>query len=558
MSLHPSSTLLHPIAAHAAARKRVLAWRTVLCVMVALLMLLAVHAERARSAESERIVLLAQQWAAAGSSQQGAQASHALREALKAQADDAARLDIRAAPPALMLALAGVGLLVLGLGRRAEGDEVSSPPVVPAPAAGVPAAAAVDDVGGRRRLERTLAYAARHPDYGFALLALQLDAPEPPLHTLGQGAEQALHEAVLQRLQQATRPCDATWQRGPGALHLAVLMDGGAGTPTWPAQVQTLHAELSEPYTVNNHPVRLRVSLGAVAAAAAPNDVGTLLLDAELALAQSSASAERAPAPVFYNAALRESCQARQSATQGLAQAMQGGEFELWLQPVLALASGQLAGVRCELRWRHGQRGVLHAADFYAEAEEAGCAASLDTWQLQQALQLMAAWPKPVPLSLALAPGAVARHAQTLATLLQEAPLQAGQLELRLAEQELASEPAAQAALLTLRELGVRVALHGLAHPSASLSTLSRLPLAAVVIDGHFVHQAASVEAHAVLARAIVSLAASLGLDTQAEAVDDAAKHALMLEMGVMQGHGQALGAAMPAADFARWLAARG
>ena len=465
-----------------------------------------------------------------------------------------------AAPPALVLALAGLGLLVFGLGKpRASERQAETAPDMPA--ASSPAASA-PEVAWRERLSRTMAHAATHPDYGFAVLALQLDAAEPAASSLGDAAPAELTLAVQRRLDGCLRPCDAACRREGADFGYWILLDGLANPGQLDALVHDLHAEMAEPYTVCNHPLRLRERLAVVPSAAAASDIAQLLLDAERTLADSVAGPlDALPAASYFSPELGQQQAVKRSAKQAFERALSAGEFELRFQPVFELASARFVGMRAHTEWQHPRRGLLAGAELQAEAGAAACAALLDDWQLRQAAS---AWSTcrargaleqagtPGWISLALSPDIDAP--QRLAEMLKSAALPLSEFELRIGEPLLAADPAAAAALQRLRASGVRLALEGLSQASASLSMLTRLPLSAVTIDRHFVHQAGAVEAHAVLILAIVSLGATLGISTVADGIEDTSQQTLMQELGVELGLGAQLAPTLSAADFAGWL----
>ena len=345
-----------------------------------------------------------------------------------------------AAPPALVLALAGLGLLVLGLGKpRASERQAETAPDMPA--ASSPAASA-PEVAWRERLSRTMAHAATHPDYGFAVLALQLDAAEPAASSLGDSAPAELTLAVQRRLDGCLRPCDAACRREGADFGYWILLDGLADPEQLDALVHGLHAEMAEPYTVCNHPLRLRERLAVVPSAAAASDIAQLLLDAERTLADSVAGQlDAVPAASYFSPELGQQQALKRSAKQAFERALSAGEFELCCQPVFELASARFVGMRAHTQWQHPQRGLLAGAELQAEAAAAACAALLDDWQLRQAAAVWSTcrargalqqagtsgW-----ISLALSPDIGAP--QRLAEMLESAALPLSEFELRIGE----------------------------------------------------------------------------------------------------------------------------
>ena len=201
-----------------------------------------------------------------------------------------------------------------------------------------------------------------------------------------------------------------------------------------------------------------------------------------------------------------------------------------------------------------------------ADAAEARCAAQIDDWQLRSAAMQFAAWRDalgahaPRWVSVALSPDADVQFVQlvqSVTQLLQQQRLAPAELELRLQQHALTQHASAATTLQRLRELGVRLALEGLGHASASLSALSRLKVSSVIVDRHFVRQAPTVEAHRVLIKAITSLGASLDIVTVADGISSDEQRCTLRELGVQLGHGALFAAPLPADGCALWLMAR-
>jgi EAL domain-containing protein (putative c-di-GMP-specific phosphodiesterase class I) len=102
-----------------------------------------------------------------------------------------------------------------------------------------------------------------------------------------------------------------------------------------------------------------------------------------------------------------------------------------------------------------------------------------------------------------------------------------------------------------LKMIGVRLALDDFGTGYSSLAYLHRFPIDILKIDRTFVERLAQgadaegVDAVA-LARAILSLAEALGLDTVAEGIEDDAQRDALLELGCRTGQGYSFGKAMP------------
>jgi EAL domain-containing protein (putative c-di-GMP-specific phosphodiesterase class I) len=111
-------------------------------------------------------------------------------------------------------------------------------------------------------------------------------------------------------------------------------------------------------------------------------------------------------------------------------------------------------------------------------------------------------------------------------------------------------------AFLELKAMGVRLALDDFGTGYSSLSYLHRFPIDILKIDRSFVHRLQSGKREGesqdavALAKAILSLAAALGLETVAEGIEAESQRRTLLALGCRTGQGYWFGAAMALTDL--------
>ena len=69
---------------------------------------------------------------------------------------------------------------------------------------------------------------------------------------------------------------------------------------------------------------------------------------------------------------MREQAETRLRIENDLETALERGEFAVYYQPRVELASGRIRGFEALIRWIHPARGVVPPDDFIAIAEETG------------------------------------------------------------------------------------------------------------------------------------------------------------------------------------------
>lgn len=525
--------------------------------------------------------------------------------------------------PAMLWAVAGVGLGWLVAQRNRPRGRTASAAAVPARSAGrppqgtrTPAGAEIGSSPAPRpapvrpvtsgapsallisRLRHTLALAAAPGGDPFALVAVALmpSAPDVDLDLLS--------EAVARRAAPLLKPSErlVVWRDAapsspaPGlsgsvapwqALVLLEELDADAHARL-PARLRTWQQELSEAYTVADHPVSVRVALGVldqppVPLAPSDGEAARAALDpaaqactaaravaaaALAALTDADAARPRGLDPRsidgiwFHAPAYDRWCEQQSAAERRWAAFVAPGGVHVRLVPVAALTDGTPAGWLAE-SILPASAGLLgqpatatedEAAALVVDDEGAEAAAfSIDgstvplKWRRQLARTV---WAQAMRALEARDPGARDTWVAVpvpeglwlddeLLACITDTSLAAGQpasrLDLLLDERIAAARPEDIARQLqAVRATGARATLVGLTRGAGSLSRLAHLPLTGVRIDAALVHDLPLRETAQVLVRALVQLAAEHRQLVWAEAVAAPSQRRALRDAGVV------------------------
>jgi EAL domain-containing protein (putative c-di-GMP-specific phosphodiesterase class I) len=241
---------------------------------------------------------------------------------------------------------------------------------------------------------------------------------------------------------------------------------------------------------------------------------------------------------------------------QDLRQALADGAFELHYQPLLDLASGEVAGCEALLRWRHPERGMVSPAEFIPVAEDTGLINELGDWVMQTACTEAAGWPSRVRLAVNVSP--IQLKSPTLALRITGALAASGlspdRLEIEITEAVLIHDDESALAILhQLRAIGVRIALDDFGTGFSSLSYLKRFPFDKIKIDRSFVSDI-ELDGSAAIVQAVVNIAAARHMTTTAEGVETEQQREILRRLGCTQMQGYLFSAAKPAAEARRLL----
>jgi EAL domain-containing protein (putative c-di-GMP-specific phosphodiesterase class I) len=227
----------------------------------------------------------------------------------------------------------------------------------------------------------------------------------------------------------------------------------------------------------------------------------------------------------------------RQSLEDSLRHAIERCELSLHYQPKMNLATGTIIGVEALIRWCHPERGLVPPVQFIAIAEDSGLIVPIGRWVLREACRQARAWQVAglPPMCMAInisavelrTPGFVAG----VRTILKETSLEPRYLELELTETALLEDSRSVADVLKeLKDIGVLLALDDFGTGYSSLASLEQLPLTRVKLDRSLIQSIDTSARSLAIARAIMGLCGSLGLEVTAEGVERAEQLALLLD----------------------------
>ncbi len=385
-----------------------------------------------------------------------------------------------------------------------------------------------------------------------ALLFIDLDHFKRVNDSLGHVAGDLLLQTLAQRLVALLRSSDLVARFGgdefvcllPGALQQAQVEDVAA----------KLLAALAEPVLLEGRPISVTPSVGIARYPQHAANAADLVKHADEAMYQAKRqgrATHRWYDPLFSQRALA----ALELETQ-LTQAITRGEFVLHYQPQVRAHDGLIVGCEALIRWRHPTRGLVEPDRFIPLAEELRLIVPIGTWVLGEAVRAARRWRDagrelPVSVNLSSLQLRDARFADTVQAALAEAGLPGRLLEVEITERMLMDDTdAVRATLAEVHALGVRVAIDDFGTGYSSLGALNQLPIDRIKIDRSFVRGLPQHAGNAAIARAIVTLAASLGREVIAEGVESEEQRECLVALGCPQLQGLLFGAPTEGAPF--------
>lgn len=405
------------------------------------------------------------------------------------------------------------------------------------------------------RLDEALSRVRRYGET-LAVFYLDLDQFKNINDTLGHPIGDMLLQAVAERLRACLRDTDVVARFGGDEF--GVIQMGLDGPAEAGAFAMRLVALLSQPYEINGHHVVIGASVGIALGPSDGEASDQLLKNADLALYRAKADGRGAYR--FFEPGMDARVRARRSLELDLRNALSAGEFELYYQPLVSLASAAVTGFEALLRWRHPLRGMVAPAEFIPLAEEIGLIVPLGEWALRQACAEAATWPKALKVAVNLSSVQFKKGNLThvVLTALASSGLPPARLELEITESILLAESEATLATLhRLRALGVSISMDDFGTGYSSLGYLRTFPFDKIKIDRSFISEVAENADCMAIVRAVTTLGASLGIATTAEGVETSEQLDWLRKEGCTEMQGYLFSRPIPASGIADLLTTR-
>jgi diguanylate cyclase (GGDEF)-like protein len=368
------------------------------------------------------------------------------------------------------------------------------------------------------RLEQALGQRI-HREEMVAVHHLDLDQFKAVNDTFGHPAGDKLLKIVADRLRTLVRETDTIARMGGDEFVVvqAPIADPAEAT----SLAQRIIASMSEPFDLDGHQAVIGASVGI---AVGPSDglkPDRLLRNADLALYRAKGDGRGTFR--FFEAAMDLQMQTRRIMERDLRKALPAGEFELYYQPVVNLASGDISGFEALIRWNHPEQGLVSPAAFIPLAEETSFIVPMGEWVIRQACATAAQWPGDLSVAVNISaaqfryPGLM----QVIVGALATSGLQPTRLEIEITETVLLQNRETTLAVLhQLRELGVRIAMDDFGTGHSSLTYLQCFPFDKIKIDRSFVKDITENAGSLNIVRAVAALAKGMGMTATAEGIE--------------------------------------
>ncbi len=411
----------------------------------------------------------------------------------------------------------------------------------------------------RLRLHELLRQAMRaannHGDR-MALLLTDLNRFRLINDTLGHHHGDLLLTHVAQRLVAVLRETDTVARIGGDEF--AVLIPNITSEADAIAVATKLHTALEQPFDLDGLSVEVNTGIGVAVYPDHATNPDELLRVADIAM--YAAKKSHLDYQVFEPRLDKHSPHTLALLGQ-LRTGIAANQMVLHYQPKVDTLTGIPIGAEALVRWQHPDRGLLGPGQFIPLAEATGLINPLTFQTLELALSQQRHWldaGQHWRVAVNLSPHCL-RDATTPARveqLLHQTGVPAHQLILEITENAVMTDSGRDIATLNhLHDLGVQLSIDDFGVEYSSLGRLKDLPVDELKIDRSFISAMRTSQKEHAIARSIIELGHSLGLNVVAEGIEDHETWTELKLLGCDTIQGFYIAKPLPADQIPTWLA---
>jgi diguanylate cyclase (GGDEF)-like protein len=254
-----------------------------------------------------------------------------------------------------------------------------------------------------------------------------------------------------------------------------------------------------------------------------------------------------------FNDAMRAELESRTQLQIDLGAALARSELTPYLQPIVDIATGQIAAGEALARWEHVD-GIRAATDFIDTARDLGMLDRINELVVSEVFEFQrtidTATGRPCPITVNVSP----LHLDAMLNRVLGKP-GVETIIFKITEDGIFSDiDRSRRQLERAKEAGIQVLLDDFGVGFWSLSVATQLPVDGFKIDRRTVAALAGNPSTIASVEAIIQLADRMGLKVVAEGVETSEQLALLRDLGVSFAQGYLFSAAVPMSRFAEWL----
>lgn len=385
------------------------------------------------------------------------------------------------------------------------------------------------------------------------VLFLDLDKFKEVNDTLGHDKGDLLLKQAAQRLLGAVREMDTVARLGGDEF--TVILNDSESEKVTERIAQNILEILAEPFEIESESIYITASIGI---SIYPDDgasIEALLKSADQAM--YAAKAVGGNCYHYFTQTMQADALKRKQLITDLRHAVKDNQFEVFYQPIVALASNDIYKAEGLIRWHHPERGMVSPLEFISVAEDTGLINEIGDWVFKQAANQVLSWRQHQPkfqISVNKSPVQFRNSSQNCinwAEHLKSLGLNGASIAVEITEGLLLDARDVVIEQLDIfRNADIQIAIDDFGTGYSSLAYLRKFNIDYVKIDRSFTSNIKLGSSDMALCEAIIVMAHKLGMKVIAEGIETKEQLELLLGADCDYGQGYWFSKPVPVTEF--------
>ena len=395
---------------------------------------------------------------------------------------------------------------------------------------------------------------SKNNQQNLALLFIDLDNFKPVNDALGHAAGDELLQQLTQRLRIMLKDDQHLIRFGGDEFLLFTPFKDDHQQVDQIAE--NLINQCADEFDILHNHLTISASVGIACAPKDGADFKQLCRKADIAMYQAKQDGRNTYH--YYDESLDKASEDKFKQLQLLRPALLEEQFKIYYQPMINLNNDEAITIEALIRWPQPDGSMITPDQFIPLAESSGLINELGTWVIKKACQDCAQLRQQgfanlrVAVNISVVQFNDKLLQKTVENSLKDANLPATALELELTESLFLDETEQiQIQLQALSQLGVTIAIDDFGTGYSNLGYLRKFNASTLKIDRSFISSLCVTEHDESLVKAIINMAASLGLKTVAEGIEDEVTLKKLITLGCDIGQGYFWSKALPLDELA-------
>ena len=300
--------------------------------------------------------------------------------------------------------------------------------------------------------------------------------------------------------------------------------------------------------------IRVELNVGVYSNQGRNMDIRTLLDYPQIALQNKDKTTSNGF--YYYKEEYLAALLKKEQITNTMEDALQTGQFKVFLQPQYEITSHRLVGAEALIRWMHPTEGMISPADFIPIFENNGFIYQLDSYVCRRVCQLLVQWKEsgkyvPVSVNLSRVDFQNPELISMLESTIQEYSVPKELLHLEITESAYVdSDGELNKTVDELKQLGYIIEMDDFGHGYSSFNMLKDASVDVIKLDMGFLNKESNMDKGGNVIESLVKLAYSLGMLVIAEGVENEREANFLRAIGCNLVQGYLYGKPMPEESF--------